>query len=102
MERTHDDLGMGAHQLQPPERTRMFCAMRKAANHVNKPRMAPGGGVLWPKLAEAYEHFTKQQMPCSTHPVESGMINARAVHTVWDGILAAQPQRIGWEPSIER
>jgi hypothetical protein len=69
----------------------LACAMRRATDIVCKPRMAPGGGYSWPKLWEAYEYFTGEELPpLDLDPVERGTTLARCVYQIDQGILAHQ------------
>jgi DNA polymerase III subunit alpha len=64
------------------------CAMRRATDIVKKPRMAPGGGYSWPKLWEAYEYFTGEELPpLDLDPVERGLTLARCIYAIDRGII---------------
>lgn len=67
----------------------MACSMRRATDIVQKPRMQPGGGYLWPKFGEAYRFFTDEDLPSlDLDPIERGRALARAVCAIDHGILA--------------
>lgn len=67
------------------------CAMRRATDIVKKPRMAPGGGYSWAKLAEAYGFFTDKDLPpLDMDATERGCALARCVYAIDQGILATQ------------
>lgn len=69
----------------------MACAMRRATDIVQKPRMAPGGGYSWPKFGEAYRFFADKDLPSlDLDPIERGKALARAVCAIDQGILATQ------------
>lgn len=65
----------------------VFCAMREATDVVRKPRYAPGGGYAWPKLAEAYAFFAGGDLVLPLDSVDRGLMLARAVRTIHEGIL---------------
>lgn len=67
------------------------CAMRNATDIVRKPRVAPGGGYSWPKLWEAYEFFTGEELPpVDIDPVERGATLVEAVYKIDEGIRSHQ------------
>jgi hypothetical protein len=67
----------------------MACAMRRATDIVRIPRMAPGGGWNWPKLAAAYEFFSDgEELPSlEMNPIERGIALARCVCVIDRGII---------------
>lgn len=64
--------------------------MREATPIVKVPRMQPGGGYAFPKLAIAYEHFTGRPFTRSADPLEAGADTVRALTDIMDGIAAAK------------
>jgi hypothetical protein len=67
----------------------MACAMRRATDIVRIPRMAPGGGLSWPKLRDAYEFFSDgEELPSpDLDPIERGIALARCVYLIDRGII---------------
>lgn len=63
--------------------------MREATPIVKVPRMQPGGGFAFPKLAVAYEHFASKPFERSDDPLQAGVDTVRALATIMDGIEAA-------------
>jgi hypothetical protein len=68
----------------------MDCAMRRATDIVQIPRMTPGAGptnYAWPKFAEAYAFFSGEEMPPLTmNPVLRGVALCRCVMVIDQGI----------------
>jgi hypothetical protein len=69
----------------------MACAMRRATDIVQKPRMMPGGGFAWPKFNEAYAFFTDRDLPSmDMPPVERGITLAQCIYEIDRGIIDHQ------------
>jgi hypothetical protein len=83
---TGEELLADEHQL-------IECAMRQATDIVCKPR--PGtDGYSWPKMTEAYHHFSGMELPKTLDPIEQGYLQANAVLDIWRGILDVHPALI--------
>jgi hypothetical protein len=66
-----------------------FCAMREATNHVRAPRTGPGGGIRWPRMAEAFSYFNNgSPLSESPDPRTQGHLNVQAIRRIHEGILA--------------
>lgn len=64
-----------------------YCAMRNAAAMVGRPREAPGGGFLWPKMPEAFQAATGDPLPPrDDDPIAQGLVQVRAIHAIHAGI----------------
>jgi hypothetical protein len=67
------------------------CAMRRATDIVQKPRMEPGGGYSWPKFSEAYWFFAGEELPdIDMDPIDRGIALAKAVYAIDRGIIDTQ------------
>lgn len=89
LQRSAIEVGLnGAHLFNEHP---VACAMRRATDIVQKPRMQPGGGYSWPKLVEAYAFFGGDDLPSlDMDPIERGIAMARCVHVIDQGILDSQ------------
>lgn len=69
---------------------RPICLMREATPVVRKPRMQPGGGFSYPKLAEAVEFFTMHPMAKDDlmEPEGRGIYVVECLAKIHDGIIA--------------
>ncbi len=66
-----------------------FCAMRMAAPFVRKPRVDRKPGFMWPKLVEAYAHFSGgAELPGidEVGPFENGLAIVEALRVIREGI----------------
>ena len=87
MQRSAFEVGLNWQQLFHAKT--IDCAMRGSTDIVRKPRMQPGGGYSWPKLAEAYRFFTKRDLPSlDLDPIERGIALTGCVHAIDRGIVS--------------
>lgn len=64
-----------------------FCAMRMSASFVRKPRHDRRPGFAWPKLTEAYAHFSDgAELPPIDDPIETGLAVVEALRVIREGI----------------
>lgn len=67
---------------------RWYCTMIKSADLVQV-ALQGNGRWKWPKLHEAYRHFTLAALPQEDDPRAAGQAQVRAVAAVYDGIQLA-------------
>lgn len=86
LERSAYECGLN-HEILFAE-TPHFCAMRQSTDIVRIPRMAPGGGWVWPKFRSAFEFFHGDDLPpIDLDPEERGIALATCVRLIYQGIM---------------